>query len=422
MHMNRPKLIVSDSFLNFLMQSKKGTIENFIYRALYHGWQGHKADRFMITTEYINYLTLRDDGTISYLPAGKEHVTTENRTWSRKNRQNGAPSRVIRKLLTPNAQKLFKDSDYEAFANSYKSACDAECKTFEIWENKRIPEAYCMDREEGGTLGDSCMNGDRSYLSIYKHCPHVRILVLINNCGDLAGRALLWNIDDGKTLMDRVYVAKDYYYDMFLDYAEKNDYVRKVEYKSFREKDRFVYKGETFYRQYKIYTSTDYSYYPYIDTFSYGDDGFITNCSGYQYEYTCTNGEREGEDSYICAISGDRLHEDDAVYIEHGQFRGEYIHVDYTVYCVTDDERYYSDDTRLVKVGDSYYRKDDDDIVEVDGDYHHVDDVVWSEFHGEYLLCDDAIFSEHHESDIRRDEAVTTPDGKVWHKDDITEC
>ena len=211
-------LHVSNSFRTFLHDSDN-RIAQFIMRAMYYGSWGYKASRLMIRTDEVNYLTLRSDGTISYLPKGKEHKLTDDGRWARDGRQNGAAGKIIKKILTPNAVKLFKEIEFTNFVNQYKAVCDAENKTFVIRPNVDIPDVYCMKREPGSSsLDGSCMNGDDAYLDVYKYCPHVRILTLINNNGELAGRALLWNVEDG-VLMDRVYVCLLYTSPSPRDYA-----------------------------------------------------------------------------------------------------------------------------------------------------------------------------------------------------------
>lgn len=422
------ELIVSNSFREFLDNSDN-RVAGFLRRALrYQAWDFNSA-KLMVKTDEVNYLTLRNDGTISYLPKGKPHVYTDDGRWARDGRQNGRPATIIKKVLTKKALKLFKDKDFDVFVNSYKAVCDAECKTFVIRDNKDIPNVYCMAREGGGgTLNDSCMNGDSDYLDIYRHCPHVRILTLINKDDELAGRALLWTTEDG-VIMDRMYVAKDHYYDMFLEYADVNGFIRKVEYKSYRDKTRFVKNGEIYSKAYKIVTSTVFNYYPYIDTFTYGGDGYLANdcCfDGSTYEYTCTSGGREGDDREWCAYSEEYIHSEDARYIERGRYAGSSIHCDHAVYCETDCNYYYEDDGNIFyhEGRSAYFRCDDDNFVEIDGDMYHkdYDDITYSNFHGDWFLCDDVTFSEHHDDYIKTDEAVQTPDGKIWHKDDIKDC
>jgi hypothetical protein len=369
------------------------------------------------------------------LPKGKEHVENEDGRWSRDNRQNGRPATIIKKVLTRNALKLFKDSEFEAFVNEYKSECDKEAKTFVIRENKDIPEVYCMNRESGGgTLNDSCMNGDREYVEMYAYCPNLRILCLMNTENRLAGRALLWTLPDGNTLVDRMYVAQDHYYDMFIDYANEQGWMYKKKYKTYQDGMEFILKGEEIERSYKIFTPTEFKYYPYIDTFRWGCDGWISNDedSAWSYEYNCTSGGREGDNRVECAKSGEWIDDDDARYIERGQYNGYYLHCDYTVFVETDGYYYYENDDNIVEVGDSWYRRDDSDIIEVDNHYYHRDDedicycehdgewymrddCEYSEYHEDYVLCSECVYSNHHESHIRDSEAYEVA-GEYFHE------
>lgn len=408
----------SRSFSDFLYNSES-RIAKFIVRAMRYDAHGYESSKLMITNKEVNYLTLRQDGTISYLPKGKEHVVNDDGHWARGNRQNGRAGTIIKKVLTPNARKLFKDAEFEAFVNAYKVACDEESKTFIIRENKYIPEVYCMDREGGGgTLNDSCMNGDGEYLELYKYCPHVRILTMINSEGLLSGRALLWTTNDG-TVMDRIYVTKDHYYEMFLDYADENDWYRKVEYKSYKDKYMFIRKGVRHDMFWKIETKTEFDYYPYIDTFQYGGDGWISNDDSrdHEYVYCETGGGREGDNREWCAYNEEYIDSDDATYIERGTYSGNYINKRYTVLCETDDLYYYEDYDGIVEINNTWYRTDDENVVELNDTYYHTsdDDIRWSKFHDEYLLDDDCVHSEHHDSYIKSDEAYEVA-GEYFHE------
>ena len=418
----------SKSFRDFLKHSNS-RIAHFILRAEMYEYWGYKSYKLMVTNTEIDYLTLRGDGTISYLPKNKPHLLTNDGQWSREGRQNGAAGKTIKKILTKRAQKMFTDSEYESFVNQYKSACDAENKEFVLRPNVDIPDVYCMKRERGGgTLEDSCMNGDKDYLDLYKCCPKLQILTLVNGCGELAGRALVWDIGGGEVLMDRIYAQQDHYYDLFLAYAKEKGWIRKVEYKSYREKDWFTKDGEVrFNRTITIDTPTTFDYYPYVDTFTYGGDGFLKNvCNGTQYEYCNTSGSREGDDvddddddeHYTsCAHSGIRYHDDDLRYIERGRYSGWCIHYDYAVYCETDRQYYYEEDDNIVEINDIWYRKDDDDVcyIEDEDEWYLTEDCHYSEFHEEYIHENNCTYSNHHETYIRNSEAYNVA-GEIFHE------
>lgn len=79
----------------------------------------------------ISFLTMRG-AEFSYLPKGKPHLTNDDGTWKREGRQTGKPSKAIRKVLTKNALKLFKESDFEAFNNLFKAKTNGSSLKIDI--------------------------------------------------------------------------------------------------------------------------------------------------------------------------------------------------------------------------------------------------------------------------------------------------
>jgi hypothetical protein len=244
----------------------------------------------------------------------------------------------------------------------------------------------------------------------------------MNGEGLLSGRALVWNVKiDGEdaVFLDRFYVARDHYCELFIDYANENGWWRKKQYTSQANKTSWVKNGVNRDFFITIHTPTDFDQYPYIDTFCYGGYGWLSNdeCREHEYEYTDTGGDRCSVDRYECARSGDWIDEDDAVYIERGMYNGQDLHTDYTVYCQSDGYYYYEEDDNIVEISNCWYRYDDEDIIEVEGDWYRTDsdDIVYAEFHGEYILNDNAVYSEHHESHIKDDEAYEVA-GQYFHE------
>ena len=416
-------LILSSSFEKFLRDSDN-RIALFVLRAMRYQYSSRYRWRANLMLKYpldVNYLTLRKDGTISYLPKGKEHMTNDDGEWARGGRQNGAPARVLRKLFTPNALKLFKDSEFTSLVNLYKAECDKENKHFVVYDNDKIPEVYCMNREgyDRGTLGGSCMNDDKCYLDIYKDCPHLQIVCLLNGGGELAGRALLWTVDkDGTKVMDRIYTAEEHYCDLFIAYAQENGWIRKVSYNTYGDKTWFqMPNGDRINKKFTVHTNTEYRYYPYIDTFTYGGDGWLSNenSSDCDYEYTCTSGGREENNRGYCEHSGEYYDVDDLHYIERGRYAGFSIHQDYTVYCETDNNYYYEQDSNIFEYKGDHYRTDDENFVEVDGDMVLLEDARHCELDDNWYMEYDCVYSEHHETYILKSEAYEV-DGNYFHE------
>lgn len=412
------KIIYSDSFIEFLKNSNHN-IAKLLYKIHCKGKSSN-----IVNTNEINYITFRKDGTISYLPNGKDCLFTEDGTWKKDGRQNGKPSKTIRKLFTKRVLKYIKDSDFENFTNEYKSKFNDDEYRIEILENSRIGEVYndFLRKEGEGTLNDSCMNGD-DYQEIYEKCKDVQIVVILNKNDQLCGRCLLWTIEDIK-LMDRFYVSDDFLYDTLIEFCEDNKFWRKKDFKSYSNKTCFIDpNGDEVYKNLTIYTNTDCDYYPYIDTFTYGEDGELNNYSG-TYEYTNTDGTREGDhDGEVYDdINEEWINEDDAIYIEDGErrYKNRYTHIDNVVFV--NDCAYHTNDENIVCVDGNYYTTDSDEIIDIDGTYYKrdSDDICYSDYDSEYYLIDDCIYSDHHNSYILTSDAIKVVDS-IYHKDDITE-
>jgi len=405
----------SNSFWDFIMTSDS-RIARFIKNVHNHRYYEYLYN-LALTDAEIDYLTLRKGRTISYLPAGKEHIINGDGTWAREGRQNGKPSKVIRKILTKNAQKLFSDKDFENFACSYKASCEMQDMTFTEYDRHKIPDVYSMCRESGsGSLNQSCMNDDRDYVFFYTGIKEVSIIAMTNPKGELTGRALLWETPDGK-LMDRVYVTKEHYYEMFIEYAKEKGYIRKVYYKSYDYKDLFTSPTEgEFNSHYKFeFDDSIFDEYPYIDTFTYGDDGYITNkCTG-DYEYSNTDGTRNGddEDQRWDELNGRYIHYDDAIYIERGRYNGYYIHEEDAA-CV-DGDWWWSGDDNIIWVGCKYYHIDDCTIV--NGTWYLSEDCVFCEADGDDYLKEDC--TQLHDGTWCLDSDAVEVEGLYYHKDSI---
>lgn len=416
--------IFSSSFKEFLISIKK---ESRIARLILSVFQLHN-DGFknmlpkVLTTKNINYITYRSDGDISFLPSGKEHIVNDDNTWSRVSRQSGKPARVIRKLFTDKMLELLNEKDFEIFNNHYKCKFDTSKYAFDLLPNDEIKRIYDMAIEEGGSsLNNSCMNGKSNYLDIYENCKQLQILVLLNNDNQLAGRALVWTIED-IILMDRIYVTQDYLYDLFVDHAKSNNWWYKQDYKSMHDRRTFIdSNGQVVSNKYfTIHTDTEFNSYPYIDTFCYGEEGYLTNKDIGEYEYLETSGDRNDPDNGRVYDDIDEcdIDEEDSVTITAGESR--YVdlrtHIDNTV-CIG-DEYYHSDDSNIIYLHDEWYDINSEYIVEINGEYYHVDDCVFDEYNQEDALEDDCVYSDSMGGYILKDEAYKVNDA-YYHESEV---
>lgn len=419
----------SESFASFLYaEADKGSrVAQLICNARHN--TSFRMYQRILTNSEIDYITMRPDGLVSYLPHGKEHRTNERGEWAREGRQSGKAGKVIRKVFNEKILRFIEAKHFESFGNAYKAKFMDNGFKFELKDRACVKEVYNMRRAEGeASLNSSCMNGDAIYLNMYEQCKDLRILVLTNKVGHLCGRALVWNVKHKEqtiTFMDRIYVAEDYMYDLFTNYAREQAWWRKSNYKSMESKCRWVNPetDETEEVAVEIRLNTDHDRYPYIDTFAYGGEGYISNnCMG-DYTYNNIDGSRDGDDRYEeeeddhenetwDEINEEYISDDDAVQIsnEYGnrRWRGRYTHQDNCVNAKVgyrDWHWFHEDDDSVVKIGSDWYHTDYEDVVyRADEEYDLSENCVQCETDGEYY--------ESGDSDMIRSE-----DGNYYHKE-----
>jgi hypothetical protein len=271
-----------------------------------------------------------------------------------------------------------KDSEIEAFVNYYKSTYDGVYKgaeAFELVKGEDIRKWYLVDRyeEENGQLGNSCMRYKRCqpYLDIYVQNPDVCQLLILKSDKDpekIVGRALVWTLHDGpgvagRKFMDRVYTIKDSDRLRFLEYAKENEFLTAASH---------TYKIQ-------LKPDTEYSYYPYMDTFYSYDKrtGILSQdlSSNSAVEIRNTDGTSSDDEGRVWS-----------------EFHGEYID--------EDDARWCSD---------------------IDG-YAHYEDTIWLEYIDEYVTTNaDTVFSEWDERSYYSDDTVHSEcmDDSLWKEIDL---
>jgi len=355
------KLIFSESFKQFLNENYNASRIARLIVACLNFQQDNlgKLVDHVLTGEDVSYLTYRSDGTISYLPKGKEHKVTDDGKWAQAGRQQGKPAKVMRKIFSKTALKLFKETDFEIFNNRFRSKFSTDGYEFKILSNVEIPDAYDAEREEGegNSLNNSCMRGNGEYMGIYAACPDVQMVVMLNKeTGEQAGRALLWNAtiegtDTKIKFLDRFYVCKEMFYDAFVNYAIDNKLWYKKNHKTYDNKTTLYNPTTEEFEDVKlvIKTKTDFKSYPYIDTFTYGEDGELRNYhvdDKYKYYYTDTDGGRGVR--ITDEITGGWIEvEDDVMEVTAGEYAGRITHQGNTVDL--NDDIYYINDPLLVE-------------------------------------------------------------------------
>lgn len=205
--------------------------------------------------------------------------------------------RLIKKIFADR----FSDSEIEKFVNQYKSILDQDAFDFEVWRGSDIKRGYSsinytFTAPSGNSLMGSCMNDLLDQVDFYMGCP-VSLLVLLNDSGQIFGRALLWEFEPKKYFLDRVYVAFERDYFKFINWAKKNNCWWKSQNKSGAE---ITYTNGKINEWFPINMkmSFDFEEYkewkvPYLDTFCYVQGNRIMNYmpkSGSYYRLTAWDG------------------------------------------------------------------------------------------------------------------------------------
>ena len=179
----------------------------------------------------------------------------------------------------------FTASDIENFVNVYTSKILFNQDAFQRFQLVKGAEIKKWYHEKNyakignniGPLHNSCMRFGtcQGYFDIYVDNPDVcQLLILKDETGKkIEGRALIWTTVDGKRFMDRIYVSKDSYTNLFKKWADENQCFVKVHgygpgYGPGYD-PKFIVKVQP-----KLYST-----YPYMDTLNryMPDKGILTN-------------------------------------------------------------------------------------------------------------------------------------------------
>jgi hypothetical protein len=329
-------------------------------------WHLLKLNNYGYNKNSTRNITLKKNKEMSFLPQGKECVITDNGKWDAANRQIGKYGKIIRKVINEQSKSFeIVDKDLEELVNLLKaSVSDGD---FNIVSGDDIKYWYDVDVEgDTGSLSGSCMQGKPSrYFEIYSENSDVCSMVVLTRNEELVGRALLWNIG-GEKYLDRIYGSDDTI-TKFKEYAKSNSWFFKA-YQSYDEKTSWInpINGDQFEKLLTIRMNVDFVSYPYIDTFSYGDDNSLTNDidTGWERKFSCTGGGYEDNEDRIWDDIDDCYIDDcDACFIEG---RDIYTHHNN---CVTnyDDVWILRDDAVMLHNGE-WAHEDDSDLIYVEAD------------------------------------------------------
>ncbi len=301
------RLIFDHEMCNFIERSHNRKIASI----LLHGMNG-------VISEEGNFICRQSNSidTLSYLPKSKYKVLDQKDPFSPGiGRVNIKVGRFIKKFLSKSAFSEFgiSDSEVEKFVNSFKSYFNSNIGDLKIVEGSDIQKYYLEEnyfKPDGykyGSLWNSCMRQkDRNkFLKLYSSNDSIKMVVMFAEDGTVRSRALLWenvcehNSDKTFKFMDRVYSIYDHDVDTFKMWAKENGYISKWE-QSAKSETLFDIDGEP--ARLKLFVTlenSEFSYYPYLDTFKYFSPSRnrFSNSDYYDYAYKLvqSNGQVERE-------------------------------------------------------------------------------------------------------------------------------
>ena len=287
------------------------------------------------TADKINYLTLRKNGAISYLPFGRDLKLNDDGEWSRDGRQEGKPAKTIQSIMRNALIRSLNNRDLEIFSNLYKG---------------QATDLYTVREARGQDLADvynlkipftSCMNGsgNQEKLELYVKNPSAVGVLYIQTKDVCQARALVWTERSGKKIIDRVYGSEEFQ-SMFRDYAKEIGAYKKV-YDGAGSSDFFNPDGERVWKDFDILLEdTEVEYYPYVDTFCYLTDDTLSNLEDdCEKTLQSTDGGFQDMTGEECYGRSRRYPRDECSW---SQYHDAFIHDEDSV-CIGDDVYYAPD-------------------------------------------------------------------------------
>lgn len=309
----------------------------------------------------VNYLSVSDkENEVSFIPDSQyNRYNSENINVSTKGRNYISVGRLVKQLLSMNDIDI-SDKELEAFVNDYKSYwTEVYGKlSIEIVKGEDILFWYLENnyhKERNSQLNSSCMRFyDRNkYIKIYADNPDVIKMIILREGDKIHARALLWELEDGEKFLDRIYYNQAHHRNLIINN------IKKIEPKVDKIYD--LSKIDSILKSKKInFKTTDYDYYPYIDTFyllcvELDDEGFEKGTAFFETYNNLKNDnilkiELSSANGTYTRIKSDH------VYIKSGGSH-KWVSESKLVYSKIFNEKYYKDDCVNSNLYDSYIPK-----------------------------------------------------------------
>ena len=285
-----------------------------------------RHDKEDLVENPISFISISiDDVTkISYMTQDRMSIVNPDEYWTSSRRFQAKPGAFISKIF-----KNIPSKEVEKFSNLYRSHVNKPKFNFKVVCGESIREFYHYESyaSDRGSLGVSCMKHSscQDYLNIYvDNRDTVKMLVMLNECGGLMGRALLWDFESYK-VMDRIYTSSDEELAFhFKKWASENGYLHKSDQNWFNTLffEQVGQKKQELRLKVKL-KFNGYRTYPYMDTFKFIDinSGELYNYmpEGVSFRTLCSSDGSKHDSDYLRFDSIDKVfrYRGDSVYINY---------------------------------------------------------------------------------------------------------
>lgn len=375
-------------FNNFLSKNKNSVFSKSLYNILLN--IDDNISKYLIENKFdeISFIDKTDkNDTLSFIL--NKNLNKIKDPWNNNTRQEIKVGRFIKRIV----KDEFNEKQIEIFVNLYKSEYDFEKyeKFFDIVKGEDITKYYLYRNQiQGGQLSKSCMGSKDQQIFIkdfYERNPQkINMLILRyeENPDYIMGRANLWILDNPKDriFMDRIYTNDDFLINIFIKYAEKNNYIYKK---------RQIYGGNVIpvidnKVEKKLIMSTElkplnYDFYPYVDTLQFYNrkTGEITNDTSKWYL------TEKGNDWIALIHAGGEYLTIDNDQNFKMDYLGRLVHSFYVKWSNIDNCYIHINDAIYLKYIDDYCRPDRE-IVDIDGSLYLKEDVFFDEENNKYII------------------------------------
>lgn len=266
---------------------------------------------------------------VSYLPKSKYQKIDTDPYSDKIGRVSIKIGRFVKRFIDKNVINEFgiSDSTIETFVNLYKSYFSYDESKMIVVSGDDIKKYYLENNywkpneRTGGTLWNSCMRQSErnKFLNIYSNNDSIKMLVYLSDDNKVRARALLWdnvkehNSEETFKFMDRIYSYYDHDINFFKKWAANNGYIFKAE-QNAKSEDLFHINGEIVSKKlYVILENTNFSYFPYLDTFKYFNTykNRFSNTDRFNYDYKLVQSdgsvEREPEEDFVDDVFDDEF-------------------------------------------------------------------------------------------------------------------